>query len=113
MGAGLDKPTSFDLNFDGIKNTIANLTDPSKISLAQIISGMKAVLTMIEAGIKDDLLTKMPLVGDNVDLDKSFIGNLRKMIDRLDSVISTEVVRSKPCARKCSNPFLTHSVQTA
>ncbi len=90
VGAGLDKPTSFDLNFDGIKNTIANLTDPSKISLAQIISGVKAVLTMIEAGIKDDLLTQMPLVGDNVNLDNSFVGKLRTMINQLDSIVSTQ-----------------------
>ena len=90
VGAGLDKPASFDLNFDGIKNTIANLTDPSKISLTQIISGLKAVLTVIEAGLKDDLLAKLPLVGDNVNLNDSFIGKLRSMINRLDSVVSTQ-----------------------
>ena len=90
VGAGLDKPASFDLNFDGIKTTIANLTDPSKISLAQIISGVKAVLTMIEAGFKDDLMTQVPLVGDNVNLDDSFVGKLRSMINKLDSVVSTQ-----------------------
>ncbi len=85
----LNQPTNVDLNFDGVKNYIASLTDPSKLNITQLISGVKAILSMIESGMKSDLLEKLPLIGSGVDLTGSFVGKLRTMINQLDSVVSS------------------------
>ncbi len=78
-----------DLKFDGVKDYIADLSDPSQLSLAQMISGVRALLTTVESGLKSDLLSKLPLIGDSLDLSGTFVGKLRRMVDQLETVINT------------------------
>ena len=86
--ASLDKPLDPQISFDGITNYLSGLTDLSNLSLSQIISGTRAVLSTVENGLKSDLLEQLPLIGENINLDQSFIGKLRSMIDELEFVIN-------------------------
>ena len=89
VGVNLDQPTSFNLNFDGVRNYINSLSNPSQLNLTQIVAGVKQLLTMIESGLKSDLLEKLPLIGNGLDLNNSFLGKLRTMVDRLDGLLSS------------------------
>ncbi len=85
----LTQPGSLDLKFDGVKNFMASLSDPSKINIGQIISGVRSLLTVVESGMKADLLEKLPLIGSGLNLSASFIGKLRTMVDQLETLTNS------------------------
>ncbi|MEL6107788.1 MAG: hypothetical protein AAFU85_17320, partial [Planctomycetota bacterium] len=84
----LSDPSSLSYSFDGISNYLSNAS-LSDLSLTQILSGGKALIDLLESGLKSDLLEQMPLIGDGVDLTGSFTGKLRSMFDALDDVINS------------------------
>ena len=86
---GLNTPKNVDFRADGIKNFVSNLSDIGSMNLSQLISGARSMIAVIENGMKKDLLEKMPLVGDGVNLDNSFVGKLKKMVDDLEALINT------------------------
>gem|GEM_PF-4127407 len=84
----LDHPSGIEVRFNGIRDYLAGLTDLSQINLGQIIAGLRAVLNMVESGLKSDLLEKLPLIGEGLDVGASFIGKLRNMVDQLEVTIN-------------------------
>ena len=85
----LSDPSSLSYSFDGISNYLSNAS-LSDLSLTQILSGGKALIDLLETGLKSDLLEQMPLIGDGVDLTGSFTGKLRSMFDALDVINSPD-----------------------
>ncbi|MCC6508377.1 MAG: hypothetical protein IT423_04670, partial [Pirellulaceae bacterium] len=85
---GLNNPTAVSIRFDGVKDFINSLTDLRGMNLQQLVSGARALVSVIETSVKDDLLQKMPLVGDNVNLNDTFVGKLKRMIDELESLLN-------------------------
>ncbi|MEZ6089228.1 MAG: hypothetical protein R3C05_14595 [Pirellulaceae bacterium] len=86
--ASLDHPTKPQIRFDGIQTYLDGLTDLSQLSFGQIVSGTRAILNTVESGLKSDLLEQLPLIGDGVDLNNSFIGKLNGMLDELDALFA-------------------------
>ncbi len=74
-----------DLKFDGVQTAINSMSDLSQLNLVQMISGVRSILTMVESGLKADLLTKLPLIGEGIDLSGSFVGKLNAMVTELES----------------------------
>src|SRR5262249_32865844 len=48
------------------------------LKLSDIISGTDKVLDLLESGMKSDIITKIPVIGDGLDLGGTFIGELRR-----------------------------------
>ncbi|WP_372894369.1 LEPR-XLL domain-containing protein, partial [Stieleria sp.] len=91
VALSLDHPTKPQFNFAGITDFFAN--PPAgfglgNLSIGQIISGTKAVLSKVESGLKSDLLENLPLIGEIGDLGGTFIGDLNKMVDDLEVLIN-------------------------
>ncbi|MEQ1825436.1 MAG: LamG-like jellyroll fold domain-containing protein, partial [Pirellula sp.] len=84
----LDHPGDIEVRFDGIKNYLAGLSDLSQLNLSQVIAGIRAVLNMVDSGLKSDLLEKLPLISNGLDLGSSFVGKLQNMVDQLETTIN-------------------------
>jgi hypothetical protein len=72
------------LNFDGLSNTINNLTGFGNMDLHQLIAGARAVLGLIQTGLQTDLLKQLPLVGTVTDWGDTFVGKLDNFLNHFD-----------------------------
>src|SRR5262249_42264955 len=78
IGDALNHPLVPYFDATGIKSAINKLKNPSNLSLDDIITGTDKVLGVIEGGLKSDLISKIPVIGDGLDLGGTFIGELRR-----------------------------------
>ncbi len=89
VAVGLSNPTLVELRFEGVSDFLGGLTDLGSMNLQQLIAGARELLTLIESGLKSDLLEKLPLIGEGLDLGATFIGKLKTMIDQLEDLLDT------------------------
>ncbi|MEZ6133641.1 MAG: Ig-like domain-containing protein [Pirellulaceae bacterium] len=73
----------------GVESYLQGLTDLSNMSLDQLISGTRTVLSTIESGLTSDLLSNLPLIGEGVDLGASFVGELQGLVDQFETLINS------------------------
>ena len=86
----LDHPGIPQLSFGEITNFFQNPNlGVGQLSLDQLIDGTRSVLDTIESGLKSDLLEQLPLIGEGVDLGQSFVGDLRGVVDQIETVLQT------------------------
>lgn len=85
LAAAIEDPLEpqFVVNETALHDLFANID----FDIKSIIDAFDALLSVLEDGIADDVLSSLPIVGDGFNPDETFIGDLRTFVDELETTI--------------------------